>query len=321
MKSNQENGNIMSYVDTRMDSSAIIPGSFLPLYDQSPIRDAKTSMNNKADSGLTCYNIPAPPRKRQSDSVNELTQFSIPNQKTKLSGESPFLDRDIVFQIHQHQSEIDRFVSQYTEKVRLELEQQRNRQARMLVSAIQEGIVKKLREKDDEIQRMGKLNWVLSERVKTLCVENQLWKDLAQSNEATANSLRTNLEQALLAHVSEERHTAAGADGDEDENDARSCCGSSDFGREGENDNGVWENDNERGRENDAVAEVWDCGSDDVANGGGRRRLCRRCGVRESMVLLLPCRHLCLCTFCGSTLRTCPVCTSAMTASVHVNFS
>ena len=196
----------------------------------------------------------------------------------------------------------------------MELEQQRNRQARLLVSAIQEGIIKKLKEKDDEIQRIGKLNWVLQERVKSLCVENQLWKDLAQSNEATANSLRTNLEQVLLAHVSEDRHTAAvdvaGAD------DAESSCGSSDFGRERVNDNKV-ENENERGMERMGNDAVGDEGCDDVATG----TMCRRCGVRESRVLLLPCRHLCLCTMCGSTLRTCPVCASVMTASVHVNFS
>lgn len=183
--------------------------------------------------------------------------------------------------------------------MRIELEHLRKRQARILVSAIQEGIIaKKLREKDEEIQRMGKLNWVLQERVKTLCVENQLWKDLAQSNEATANSLRSNLEQVLLAtaRVCDERHAPGANDvaiafaDDDAADDAESCCGSSDSGRE----------------------------ENDVVSGKG---ICRRCGEREARVLVLPCRHLCLCTACGSTHRTCPVCTSVMTASVHVNFS
>jgi len=38
--------------------------------------------------------------------------------------------------------------------------------------ALQEVVEKKLKEKDDEIQRLGKLNWVLQERVKSLSVEN-----------------------------------------------------------------------------------------------------------------------------------------------------
>ena len=116
MKTNQENGNVFNnYVNiTRMDSSAIVPETFLPLYDQSPIREANKSSTNKADSGLTYYNINSAPRKRPRDSINELNNgFSIP-QKTKLCAtESPFLDSDIVLQIHQHQSEIDRFVSQH----------------------------------------------------------------------------------------------------------------------------------------------------------------------------------------------------------------
>lgn len=177
-----------------------------------------------------------------------------------------------------------------TEKVRMELEEQRMRQSRMLVSAIQEAMVNKLKEKDEEIQRMEKLNWALQERVKSMCMENQIWRELAQTNEATANYLRSNLEQ-VLAHVGEERATAA-----EVADDAQSSCGS-----------------------NDAA----DAGDDTAASAAatGRGRLCKNCGVRESVVLLLPCRHLCLCTMCGTTIRNCPICDSGMDASVHVNLS
>jgi len=174
-----------------------------------------------------------------------------------------------------------------TEKVRMELEEQKMRQSRMFVSAIQEAMAKKLKEKDQEIQRMGKLNWALQERVKSLCMENQIWRELAQTNESTANYLRSNLEQ-VLAHVGEERATVA--------DDAQSSCGSNDAAEAG----------------NDTAAS---------AAATGRGRLCKNCGLRESVVLLLPCRHLCLCTMCGSTVRNCPICDSDMDASVHVNLS
>ncbi|PPD71670.1 hypothetical protein GOBAR_DD31432 [Gossypium barbadense] len=107
------------------------------------------------------------------------------------------------------------------------------------------------------------------------------------NNEATANALRTNLEQVLAA-AANNREEAEAAAADE-VHDAQSCCGSN------------WE----------ATAEKT------VAGGGGRE--CRNCGKEEACVLLLPCRHLCLCTICGSTLHVCPVCKSTKNASVHVN--
>ncbi|MCI52543.1 boi-related E3 ubiquitin-protein ligase 3-like, partial [Trifolium medium] len=58
--------------------------------------------------------------------------------------------------------------------------------------------------------------------------ENQIWREIAQSKEATANTLRNNLEQVL---------TQMANGGGEDspvapEEDAESCCGSNeeDFG-------------------------------------------------------------------------------------------
>ncbi|KAK7317914.1 hypothetical protein RJT34_02536 [Clitoria ternatea] len=230
---------------------------------------------NKSDSGLT-YHIPVP-RKRSRDSIAESNTLPV-SQKNKISPQPSFLDQELLYHLQTQHSEIDRFIAQHTEKVRMELEEQRMRQSRMLVTAIQEAVGKKLKEKDEEIQRMGKMNWVLQEKVKSLCVENQIWRELAQNNEATANSLRSNLEQ-VLAHVSEEQRQYGGG-GD----DAESSCGS-----------------------NEEVEE--------------ERRMCSECGVRESIVLLLPCRHLCLCTICGSTVHNCPLCHSGINASVHVNFS
>ncbi|XWS19923.1 hypothetical protein CRYUN_Cryun31cG0057900 [Craigia yunnanensis] len=315
IKTNQGSGNLYNtqldscvpLVDTMQDVSHLFP-----LYESlvcDPI-SAKTSIN-KADSGLT-YNINIPvsaPRKRPRDSFNNGFDSFRVSQKNKFSGVSSVLDDDIFSQIQQQQQqEIDHLIAEHTEKVRLELEEARKRQSRMLITVIQERVMKKLKEKDEEIQRMGKLNWVLQERVKSLYVENQLWRDLAQTNEATANSLRTNLEQ-VLAHVSEERHVSGeGAAALAD--DAESSCGSSDEG---------WRKvvpPQPQGRGG------CDGGAQDKAVLVGNNRKCRKCGEKESSVLLLPCRHLCICTICRSTLvGTCPVCDSVSNASVHVNMS
>lgn len=285
----QLNSDYMYNNNNQMDSSALplpttMPESLLSFY-QSSFCDP-----NKADSGLT-YHLPLQ-RKRSRDFTTELTSLPA-RHKNKISSEQPsFLNQEILYQFQNQQSELDRVLAHHTEKVRMELEEQKMRQSRMLLSAIQDAMEKKLKEKDEEIQRMGKLNWALQERVKSLCMENQIWRELAQTNETTANYLRSNLEQ-VLAHVSEEQRGGAAAVTVAD--DAKSSCGSNDAAQAGD-----------------------DTAASTAAVGG---RLCKNCGVRESVVLLLPCRHLCLCTMCGSTIRNCPICESGMDASVHVNLS
>lgn len=192
------------------------------------------------------------------------------------------------------------------EKVRREIEERRREQCSRIIQRIQAAMSRQLRDKEAEIEKIGKQNWALEERVRTLYLENQIWRDLAQTNEATANALRSNLEQVLTQANSKDFRICSG-------DDAESCCGSSGNGCE------------EEGEEVDGGGEVLKWRK--VGGGGGereegrRRRNCRRCGTNESSVLLLPCRHLCLCTCCGSAVDTCPVCNSTNDATVHVNLS
>ncbi|KAG5550874.1 hypothetical protein RHGRI_009346 [Rhododendron griersonianum] len=196
-----------------------------------------------------------------------------------------------------------------TEKVRMEMEEQRKRNSRRIIAAVEEGITKKLRAKEIEVEKIGKLNWALEERVKSLCVENQIWRELAQTNEATANSLRSNLEQ-VLAHVNNNDHRCGGTLDDAGlMDDAQSCCGSNYGG-----------GDEEERTLADIVGEgkvVKDKGCENNSSS----RMCRQCGKEESCVLLLPCRHLCLCTVCGSSVQACPVCNSVKNASLRVIMS
>ncbi|WOL19896.1 putative BOI-related E3 ubiquitin-protein ligase 3 [Canna indica] len=69
------------------------------------------------------------------------------------------------------------------------------------LAALDEGVSKRLKAKDEEIARIEKLNWALEERIKSLCVDNQVWRDMVQNNEATTNVLRNNLEQVLSAQM------------------------------------------------------------------------------------------------------------------------
>lgn len=196
-----------------------------------------------------------------------------------------------------------------TEKVRREIDERRKRNARRIIAAVEEGVMKRLRAKEEEIEKIGKLNWSLEEKVKSLCIENQIWRDLAQTNEATANALRCNLEQ-VLAHVQDDdRHRTAAVENCATAalmDDAQSCCGSNyEAEARGERKGEMNSHNNDEG----------------TSNSNSSNRWCRNCGKVESCVLLLPCRHLCLCTVCGSSLHTCPVCKSTKEASLHVNLS
>ncbi|MED6205356.1 hypothetical protein PIB30_016943 [Stylosanthes scabra] len=298
-----------------------IAADSLPQQQKTPI---------KSESTLSYNNIPLS-RKRSRDTSSSInypfpssypaTASAVaavtvqPHHKNAGSGSASFtfLGEDITLQIHQHQLDIDQLVAQRMEKVRMELEEKRKRHARRIMEAIEVSVVKRLKAKEDEIEKIGKLNWALEERVKSLCIENQIWRDLAQTNEATANALRTNLEQVLAqrggAAVEDDGATVCAGAAVMD--DAESCCGSSD-------DCGDNKNLEEK------VVESCGGGWRTLAGGSAQDkggRLCRNCGKGESCVLILPCRHLCLCTVCGSSLHTCPICKSIKTASVHVNMS
>ncbi|KAJ0715875.1 putative E3 ubiquitin-protein ligase BOI [Helianthus annuus] len=190
-----------------------------------------------------------------------------------------YLREDISSLIQQQQFEMDRFVARHNEKVRREMEQKRRRNSMKLISAIEENVTHRLRAKEEEIANMRKINYALEDKVKSLCIENQIWRELAQTNEATANALRSNLKQVLeqVVHGGYRRYNMEA--GEESAatmavvDDVLSCC--------------------ESNNENECMLAEQDTGNSN--SNSNNNRLCKRCGEAESCVLLLPCRHLCLC--------------------------
>ncbi|GKE92059.1 probable BOI-related E3 ubiquitin-protein ligase 3 [Tanacetum coccineum] len=183
-----------------------------------------------------------------------------------------FLGQDIMMfssQIHQQQHlEIDHFVKHHSENVRLEIEAKRRKNSRTLIVALEEGLQHQLRAKEDEIAKMMKLNHALEEKVKTMCIENQIWRELAQTNEATANALRNKFRHVLDYNL-------------ENNEDAESCCESS---------------------------------KTTIPN----PVMCRK---EESNVLVLPCKHLCLCSGCARSIDFCPICKSTKNITLNVHLS
>ncbi|KAK9133946.1 hypothetical protein Scep_013474 [Stephania cephalantha] len=224
--------NLNAQMDLGLPLSGTTVDTLLPFYN-SVVVDSVPAM--KAESGLT-YN-PSSSMLSRKHMTTTIHNSSINNG---LGFGFTFMGEDISFQIQQQQIEIDRLIAHHTEKLLLGIAERRKTQARRLVAAIEDGMAKRLRVKEEEIEKMGKLNWVLEERIKTLCFENQIWRDLAQTNEATANALRANLEQ-VLSKVRDDRTAEA--------DDAASSCGSSDVGQVLHRDNQNEDCDNEENHE------------------------------------------------------------------------
>ncbi|CAD5175604.1 unnamed protein product [Musa acuminata subsp. malaccensis] len=203
-----------------------------------------------------------------------------------------FLGDDISSHLQlQQMLDVDRLILQHAERVQVELTERRKRFARQILATVEEGVAKSLKAREEEIARIGKLNSALEERIKSLLEENHMWQGLARSSEATAMVLRANLEQIVAAQVRvAEKEAEAEAEASTTPDDAESCCCAG---------NGEEE-------EKTSARAEW-------------RRVCRSCREREPSVLLLPCRHLCLCASCGPAVDACPVCNYRKKGSVSIN--
>ncbi|KAF5200092.1 Boi-related e3 ubiquitin-protein ligase [Thalictrum thalictroides] len=313
-------GNIYNNIDFGLPLSGITTtttnDSLLPFYNNNnsafvdwiPETFETTTTTMKAESGVTYNNLSssaARKRSRDSFSSNPLLDYYGSRKLCRNNNNSvSFLGEDISLQIQQQQFEMDRLITQHMEKVRLMVAERRKEHSRRLIAIIEERIMKNLKAKEEEMDKIAKLNWVLEERVKSLCLENQMWRNLAETNEATANALRSNLEQVLSHQINNAEQEAAGVGVVAE--DAESCCGSSDEGVGADlRDNKNSGSSDETNKKSDSKSRWW----------------CRKCGKEESSVVLLPCRHLCLCRFCAPTLHKCPICDSNKNGSVHVHVS
>ncbi|GLJ21344.1 hypothetical protein SUGI_0392540 [Cryptomeria japonica] len=199
---------------------------------------------------------------------------------------------DLTAQMQRHQEEIDQLITMHNEKIRIAVEEKRQRHNRVLVAALEEGILRRLEGKDAELEKASRKNAELEERLKQLSVESQIWQNVAKNNESIANTLRANLEQVLV----QTREQSREGRGDSEAEDAQSCCHDSDAD----------DAHSRTLRENIELKE---------------QRICRVCRSNSCCILLLPCRHLCVCKDCDTRLENCPLCKSTKNASVQVYMS
>ncbi|KAM3354016.1 hypothetical protein ACQJBY_024932 [Aegilops geniculata] len=222
---------------------------------------------------------------RKGDGAQEMTT----GNKRRRVDERPSVLGDVLAVHAQQQTvAVDHILHTHARKMWAALAEQRRSHLRLIVSTVEARAAKRLKAKDDEIERVRGNNWALEERLRNLYMEAQMWRDAAQSHEAAANVLRADLQRVLDAQA-----VRGGGDG---QDDAESCCW-------GEN-------------------QVPICAEEEVGTpaptGVGR---CKGCGDGAAVVLLLPCRHLCVCAPCAAAAQACPSCGCAKNGSVCVNFS
>lgn len=213
------------------------------------------------------------------------------------------LAEDFTSQIKQQRDEIDQFLQAQGEQLRRTLAEKRQRHYRALLGAAEETIARRLREKEAEVEKATRRNAELEARAAQLSVEAQLWQAKARAQEATAASLQAQLHQAMMG---------CGGGGGGGPTSAHDRRGLDDGGGLSCADGGGG-----GGQAEDAESAYVD--PDRVAAVPGPS--CRACRKRVASVVLLPCRHLCLCTDCDRVVQACPLCLSLRNSSVEVFMS
>lgn len=160
----------------------------------------------------------------------------------------------------------------------------RQRHMASFMVALEKGVSRKLHEKDAELETVTRKNKELVESMKRATSEAQNWCYMAKYNESVVNVLKSNLEQAMMQGTKE-------GHGESDVDDAASCIDPNNYLSSGP-----------ASSKRDVI-------------------LCKACKRREVSILLMPCRHFCLCKECGGFVSVCPVCQMMSTNVFEVYLS
>ncbi|KAE9603595.1 putative transcription factor C2H2 family [Lupinus albus] len=237
----------------------------------------------ESNSKISCVEFMKP------RSVSTGLGLSLDNTRMSSVGDSLLLSlfgNDIDRELLQQDVEIDRFLRAQGKRLRETIIEKVQATQLESISIIEDRVVQKLREKEAEIEGINKRNIELEERLEQLAVEADAWQQRASYSENMVAALKFNLEQVYA----QSRDSKEGC-GDSEVDDTASCIngGTIDFHLLSKGNNNMKE-----------------------------MMTCKVCKVNEVNMLLLPCKHLCLCKDCESKLSFCPLCQSSKFIGIEV---
>ncbi|KGN62297.1 BOI-related E3 ubiquitin-protein ligase 1 [Cucumis sativus] len=201
------------------------------------------------------------------------------------------LGDNIRTEVDRQKEEFDQYIKIQEEHLAKGIRDMKQRHMASFLSAVEKGIEKKLHEKDVEIESMNRKNRELVERIKHVATEAQNWHCRAKYNESVVNVLKNNLQHA----ISQGADQAKEGFGDSEVDDAASNIDPNNY--------------------------VNVPGGTIKPSTSKEYMICRACKAKEVSILLMPCRHLCLCKDCDGLVNVCPVCHLIKTAGIQVYLS
>nr|GMD23285.1 E3 ubiquitin-protein ligase BOI [Ipomoea batatas] len=209
------------------------------------------------------------------------------------------LTDDFKTELDNQKREFDQYLKTQEETLTKGLRDIKRRHMAAFLGAMQKSASKKMHEKDVELESINRKNKELVDRIKQTASEAQNWCYRAKYNESVATMLKTNIQRAM--HSAEQ---AKEGFGDSEMDDATSGVHPK-FGLSV----GVGAG----GSTSSPAAKPPQQAKEFL--------ICRACKSKEVSILLLPCRHLCLCADCEEKVSVCPVCQMARATTFRVYLS
>ncbi|XP_072974217.1 probable BOI-related E3 ubiquitin-protein ligase 2 [Typha angustifolia] len=203
-----------------------------------------------------------------------------------LSLRLPMRDDEVGREIQRQEAEMERFFKIQSERMRKEILEKIQAEQLQILTSVEDRILHKIREKDTEVADISKKNMELEQQMKHLSVEVGAWQQRALYNENMIATLKVNLQQV----VDQGKDNKEGS-GDSEVDDAASFCNGGAVALQ------LLSEENKEMK--DTLA-------------------CKACGINEVCMLLLPCRHLCLCKECEFKLSFCPLCHSSKLVGMEI---
>jgi len=204
---------------------------------------------------------------------------------------------DLMAEIDKENKEISYYLRLQAEQIGRQMKEVNQRRMISFLANLERAVGKKLREKELEAEAMNRKSKELNEQIRQVALEVQSWQSAALYNQSVANSLKSRLMEVVAQNTN---LTREGSGDSEEDNAASSQNPNAGAPR------GFFQSSLLGGRSTTAT----------VGLGA-----CRWCGGKEASVLVMPCRHLCLCGDCERVSDVCPVCRFPKSGSVEINMS